>query len=78
LITRYFPDGREDPRYIAPRLEKWPWIGKPEREHPWPFDEKWLKARDRRAAELLGDTATRDWFLRQDGPVETASGPDLP
>jgi hypothetical protein len=66
LLEVYLPDGREDPRCIAPKLNEWPWIGEPQRRHPWPFDEGWLKARDRRAASLLGDRATREWLLRQD------------
>jgi hypothetical protein len=65
LITRYFPDGTEDPRYIAPALTKWPWIGEPELTHPWPFDEKWITARDRRAADLLARKETRAWFVKR-------------
>jgi hypothetical protein len=66
VIEVYLRDGREDPRYIAPRLNKWPWVGEAERTHPWPFDEEWMKAVDPRAAMLLGDAATRKWLLSQD------------
>ena len=65
IVNRYLPNGEEDERYIAPHLDRWPWIGKPEKQHPWPFDESWIKARDARAAEILDDPSTRVWLLRQ-------------
>jgi len=66
LTTKYHPNGDIDKRYVPPTLKKWPWLGKPERIHPWPFDETWLKANDERAAKLLEDPVIRSWLIKQD------------
>lgn len=65
LVHCYLPTGEDDPRYVAPSLDRWPWIGKAELEHPWPFDEAWLTSRDAKAATLLADETVRSWLLRQ-------------
>lgn len=65
LLTRYRPDGEEDSRYVAPSLTQWPWVGKPELQHPWPFDESWMKARDANAERILDNPGTRAWLLKQ-------------
>ncbi|MHB0935652.1 MAG: SMI1/KNR4 family protein [Armatimonadota bacterium] len=36
-----------------------------ESEHPWPFDEQWMRKRDPVAKKLLGK-ASRGWLLEQD------------
>jgi hypothetical protein len=66
LITKYHPNGDVDPKFVAPKLDKWPWLGKPERRHPWPFDESWIKSRDTKAAAILDDPQTRAWLIEQD------------
>lgn len=38
----------------------------PEDQHPWPFDEAWMRERDPIADGLLGDESSRRWLLRQD------------
>lgn len=38
----------------------------PEDQHPWPFDEAWMRERDPIADRLLGDESSRRWLLRQD------------
>jgi len=65
LVTRYLPNGEADKRYVAPSLDHWPWIGKAELEHPWPFNESWMKSRDLNAERLLNDSRFRKWLLRQ-------------
>ncbi|QDT47607.1 SMI1/KNR4 family protein [Symmachiella dynata] len=65
LTTKYQANGEIDQRYVAPKLEAWPWLGEPQRRHPWPFDEAWLKVNDEKAAILLEDAATRSWLNRQ-------------
>ena len=66
LVHEYFPSGEIDPRCVPPELDGWPWLGRPEYRHPWPFDEAWLREHDPLAAELLGDESSRKWLLRQD------------
>jgi Txe/YoeB family toxin of toxin-antitoxin system len=41
-------------------------IGKPELEHPWPFNEQWIRSRDPVAAALLSDASVRSWLVRQE------------
>jgi hypothetical protein len=62
LITKYSPDGRRHPDFVAPKLDHAPWFGKARREHPWPYDERWLPERDKRAAEILVDPESRAWL----------------
>jgi hypothetical protein len=66
LVSCYLPDREKDARYIAPPLDLPPWIGTPELEHPWPFDESWIKARDPKAARILSDLTARAWLVGQD------------
>ncbi len=66
LIHEYHSTGKRDPRYEAPHLKEYPWVGEPELQHPWPFDERWVAARDSRARELLADPLVRTWLLEQD------------
>jgi len=66
LVTCHLPDGEEDSRYIAPSLDQWPWMGQADLEHPWPFNESWMKSRDSKARELLNDPESRRWLLGQD------------
>jgi hypothetical protein len=67
LIAEHTSDGRRRPETIAPRLSSWPWVGKPKMQHPWPFDQAWLRASDTAADQILRDPAQRAWLLRQDG-----------
>jgi hypothetical protein len=66
LLFTYASDGARDPRTIAPTLSAFPWVGTPERQHPWPFDEAWLRAHDPAADRLLSDPEARGWLSRQD------------
>jgi hypothetical protein len=65
LVTCYSPSGKLRPEYDPPNLNAWPWIGKPQQEHPWPFDEDYLRGCDDRAAELLRDPQVRSWLSEQ-------------
>jgi hypothetical protein len=71
MVHEYLPNGDRDPRCRAPKLDQWPWLGTPEYEHPWPFDEQWMRERDPVADRLLGDESSRRWLLRQDDLAET-------
>jgi hypothetical protein len=66
LIHRYLPDGREDERFVPPRIDHWPWIGEAAKRHPWPFDEEWMARRDPAIRDLLASAEVRKWLLRQD------------
>jgi len=66
LVSRFFPDGSEDQRYVGPELDNAPWIGEPELSHPWPFDLSWLRKADSRAAPLLDDLSFRRDLLAQE------------
>jgi hypothetical protein len=59
VVSRFFPDGSEDPAFRPKKLAAWPWIAPGERTHPWPIDEQWLRARDSRANLLLSDPQLR-------------------
>jgi hypothetical protein len=65
LTKCYLPDGQEDRRFVAPALDRWPWVGTAELEHPWPFDEQWMKSNDFAALALLNDPTARHWLVRQ-------------
>lgn len=68
LIHTYERDGKRRPETIAPRLTTWPWVGKPEVQHPWPFDEDWLRAVDPGVEAILRDPAQRWWLARREEP----------
>ena len=70
MVQEYLPSGERDPRCRPPKLDAWPWLGTPEYEHPWPFDESWMRGRDPVAARLLGDESSRRWLLKQDDLTE--------
>lgn len=72
MIHEYLPNGERDPRCQPPKLNVWPFLGKPEYRHPWPFDESWMRARDPIADQLLGDMSSRRALLRQDNLQENA------
>ena len=59
LVSKFFPDGSEDQRYVGPELNHAPWIGEPELSHPWPFDLSWIRKADSGAARLLDDLSFR-------------------
>jgi hypothetical protein len=65
MVHEYLPSGERNPRCKPPKLDTWPWLGKPEYEHPWPFDESWMRERDPVAVRLLDDASSRRWLLRQ-------------
>jgi hypothetical protein len=65
LVTCYSPSGKLLPEYEPQTLDAWPWVGKPQREHPWPFNEDYLRACDDRAAELLRNPQVRSWLSGQ-------------
>mgnify|MGYP002622744374 CR=1 FL=1 len=65
LTTKYHANGDIDQRYVSSKLDAWPWLEKPQRQHPWPFDEEWLKVNDEKAAQLLDDPSIRAWLIRQ-------------
>lgn len=66
LTHEFFRNGQSNPEYVPPQLDSWPFLGKPNMRHPWPFDEKWLRERDPTADQLLGDEQVRGWFSEQD------------
>jgi hypothetical protein len=66
LVSKFYPDGSEDQRYVGPELDHEPWIGEPEKSHPWPFDLSWLRKADSEAARLLDDLSFRRNVLAQD------------
>ena len=66
LVSKFFADGSEDQRYIGPELDHSPWIGEPERSHPWPFDSSWIRKADSGAARLLDDLSFRRNVLAQE------------
>ena len=66
MVHRYAPEGAERLEYIAPALGEWPWAGEAKAQHPWPFDEGWIRARDPVASSLLSDPAFRGILLQQD------------
>jgi hypothetical protein len=62
LVTCYFPNGEIDPRYVPPRLDRWPWLGEPEMQHPWPFDKEWISEQDPGARKLFLSSEIRQWL----------------
>jgi hypothetical protein len=64
VLTRFVASGEEDPSYRPKKLDSWPWVGDADRTHPWPFDEKWMRARDPRADLLLGNRFLRSRLVR--------------
>ena len=66
MIHEFLPNGERDPRCKAPELDAWPWYGTPEYQHPWPFDESWMRERDPIACRILHDEKSRRWLLEQD------------
>jgi hypothetical protein len=70
MVHEYLPDGEMDPRCQPTKLNKWPWLGSPKYQHPWPFDEAWVRERDPLADKLLSDESSRQWLLRQDDSTD--------
>lgn len=61
-MAEFSPSGQSDPRYRPAELPGWPWVGKPELQHPWPHNEEWLRANDAVAERLLSDAKLRSFF----------------
>jgi hypothetical protein len=64
LVHDYLADGELHPGARAPQLDRWPWLGTPERKHPWPFDADWIARRDPGVAGLLGSQDVLRWLAR--------------
>jgi hypothetical protein len=62
LLTEWDQNGEVLPAARPPKLKEWPWLGKPELEHPWPFDVAWLRANDADADRILRDRKQRQWL----------------
>jgi hypothetical protein len=70
MVHEYLPTGERNPRCRPPEPDAGPWRGTPEYQHPWPFDESWMRERDPIADRLLGDASSRRWLSRQDDLTE--------
>lgn len=66
LVHGWLRDGQRNPRYF-----QWPEIGAPDIQHPWPYDEAWMRRRDPDAERLLSDLRVRAWLVHQDGLEES-------
>ena len=66
VMSTFLEDGRRNESYRPKRTEEWPWIAPGDHEHPWPFDEKWMRARDPQADALLGNRFLRSRLLPTD------------
>ena len=66
LVHRFANDGTVRPEYVPTELDEWPWGGKPEKTHPWPFNESWISSNDPIASELLSNPEFRTLMLEQD------------
>lgn len=65
LVHDHFADGELRPSARAPELDRWPWLGTPERKHPWPFDTEWIARRDPGVSKLLASPEVQRWLARR-------------
>lgn len=65
LVVTYLPDGTQHPDYALDWTNE-RGIPTSEKQHPWPFDEKWVTSRDPSAKLLLSDPLIREWLQEQD------------
>lgn len=66
LISRYLPNGELERRNKSQRNTSSLFSTAAGLSHPWPFDEHWIRTRDKRADELLDSSKVREWLLLQD------------
>jgi len=62
LIYSYDAEGNLDPKCKPIELDRWPWLERSERDHPWPFDLEWMQAHDPSAALLIQDARFAEWI----------------
>ncbi|MCA9026329.1 MAG: SMI1/KNR4 family protein [Planctomycetaceae bacterium] len=62
LIFRHDRDGRMYPECRPVELDKWPWLSRPKKDHPWPFDLEWMKENDPAAQVLIEDPRFLEWI----------------
>jgi len=65
LVHDYLANGELQPSARAPELDRWPWLGTPERRHPWPFDGQWVARHDPGVARLLASPEVLRWLARR-------------
>jgi hypothetical protein len=66
LVHQYLPQGEIHPRADSPEIGRWPWLGAPELQHPWPFDTVWMVRRDPGLADLLKSPSVTRWLAQQE------------